>query len=72
MLRGAEAPIEKRKSEFVWGEKNQRPFVADINGDGRADFGLVSQKITPHIDDQSEEVVFESLVQLCRESQLAK
>ncbi len=59
MLRGAEAPIEKRKSEFVWGEKNQRPFVADINGDGRADFGLVSQKITPHIDDQSEEVVAE-------------
>jgi FG-GAP-like repeat len=52
MLRGDTVSDAERISSFVWGGVNQRPMVADVNGDGRHDFGLVQRAIkpTPELD----------------------
>jgi serine/threonine protein kinase/formylglycine-generating enzyme required for sulfatase activity len=46
-LRGATIEADQRISQFTWGTHNDRPIAADINGDGKCEFGLIRLHALP-------------------------
>jgi serine/threonine protein kinase/formylglycine-generating enzyme required for sulfatase activity len=57
MMRGAEIPVHEKHRDFIWGAAQERPIVADVNGDGFTDFGLIRKHDLPSIENDTTELV---------------